>query len=294
LAEKNGLSYDEALGGMRKRFNGYHFSGYGSMGEASGVYNPFSVLNTFASGRFQYYWFQTGTPTFLIKLLQQADFDIPSFDGGITINPESINDYRIQGGNPIPGLYQSGYLTIKGYDAETNLFSLGFPNEEVEYGFLNALLPYYGPGPGEQGFFIGEFFADLRAGDTDGFMTRLRAFFSSIPYELNDKTERYYQTVFYLVFRLLGQYAGAEVRSAAGRADAVVKTKDTVYVFEFKLAGRGTAEEALQQIDEKGYLIPWTAGGKKLVKVGAVFDPATRTLGEWRQEPSLTEQEGEV
>ncbi|MDR1128037.1 MAG: ATP-binding protein, partial [Treponema sp.] len=282
LAEKNGLSYDEALGGMRKRFNGYHFCGYGSMAEASGVYNPFSVLNTFASGRFQYYWFQTGTPTFLIKLLRQAGFDIRRFAGGITIDPESISGYRVQGGNPVPILYQSGYLTITGYDAEARLFRLGFPNEEVEYGFLNALLPYYGPGPAEQDFFIGEFFVDLRKGDVDGFMTRLRAFFSSIPYELNDKSERYYQTVFYLVFRLLGQYAGAEVRSAAGRADAVVTTKDTVYVFEFKLAGNGTVEEALRQIDEKGYLLPWTAGGKNLVKVGAVFDPATRTLGEWK------------
>jgi hypothetical protein len=182
----------------------------------------------------------------------------------------------------VPILYQSGYLTIAGYDRETNLFSLGFPNEEVEYGFLNALLPYYGPGPAKQDFYIGKFYADLRGGDTDGFMTRLRAFFSSIPYDLHDRTERYYQTVFFLVFRLLGQFADAEVRSAAGRADAVVTTRDTVYVFEFKLAGNGTVEEALRQIEEKGYLIPWTAGGKKLVKVGAVFDPAARTLGEWR------------
>jgi hypothetical protein len=113
-------------------------------------------------------------------------------------------------------------------------------------------------------------------------MTRLRAFFASIPYELNDRTERYYQTVFYLIFRLLGQYAGAEVRGAAGRADAVVTTDDAVYVFEFKLAGNGTVEDALKQIDDKGYLLPWSAGGKKLVKVGAVFDPATRTLGEWK------------
>ncbi|WP_411043721.1 PD-(D/E)XK nuclease domain-containing protein [Treponema sp. TIM-1] len=129
---------------------------------------------------------------------------------------------------------------------------------------------------------MGKFFVDLRAGDVEGFMTRLRAFFSSIPYDLHERTERYYQTVFYLVFRLLGQYAEAEVRSAAGRADAVVTTKDTVYVFEFKLLGNGTAADALKQIDEKGYLIPWTAGTKKLVKVGAIFDPAARTLGEWQ------------
>jgi hypothetical protein len=149
-------------------------------------------------------------------------------------------------------------------------------------------LPYYLPGiPDRQGFFIGDFVEDLQKGDVDAFMTRLRAFFAAIPYELNDKTERHYQAIFYVVFTLMGQYAGAELRSAAGRADAVVETGDTVYVFEFKLAHEGTAETAvdaaLQQIDGKGYLVPWTAVGKRLVKVGAVFDPATRTLGEWKQ-----------
>jgi hypothetical protein len=120
-------------------------------------------------------------------------------------------------------------------------------------------------------------------------MGRLRAFFAAIPYELSDKTERHYQAIFYVVFTLMGQYAGAEVRSATGRADAVVVTGDTVYVVEFKLRHEGSAaagvEAALRQIDEKGYLIPWTAGGRKPVKVGAVFDPATRTLGEWKIDP---------
>jgi hypothetical protein len=238
------------------------------------------VLNTFAVGRFQYYWFQTGTPTFLIKLLQKADFDIRSFAGGVSIAARSINDYRIQGGNPVPLLYQSGYLTITGYDRELDKYLLDFPNEEVKYGFLEALIPQYLPGE-RNDFFIGDFVEDLRNGDAERFMTRMRAFFSSIPYELNDKTERHYQAIFYVAFTLMGQFVAAEVRSAAGRADAVVTTKDTVYVFEFKLAGSGTVEEALRQIDDKGYLIPWTAGGKRLVKVGAVFDPATRTLGEW-------------
>jgi hypothetical protein len=284
LAEKNRLSYDEALAEMRRRFNGYHFSGYGNMEGGSGVYNPFSVLNTFAAGRFQYYWFQTGTPTFLIKLLQQADFDLRDFARGITIEGSSIYDYRIQGGNPVPILYQSGYLTITGYNEQLDEYTLGFPNEEVRYGFLNFLLPCYLPGLEGQCFSVTRFIKELQKGDVEAFMTRLRAFFSSIPYELNDKTERHYQAIFYVAFTLMGQYAGAEVRGAAGRADAVVTTEDTVYVFEFKLAGRGTAEDALRQIEEKGYLIPWTAGGKKLVKVGAVFDPATRTLGEWKAE----------
>ncbi|MFP3090198.1 ATP-binding protein [Treponema sp. TIM-1] len=166
--------------------------------------------------------------------------------------------------------------------AETTPYFLSRPRRFGKSLFLSTLKAYFLGKRELFDFFMGKFFVDLRAGDVEGFMTRLRAFFSSIPYDLHERTERYYQTVFYLVFRLLGQYAEAEVRSAAGRADAVVTTKDTVYVFEFKLLGNGTAADALKQIDEKGYLIPWTAGTKKLVKVGAIFDPAARTLGEWQ------------
>ncbi|MDR1025700.1 MAG: ATP-binding protein, partial [Treponema sp.] len=276
LAKDNGLSDEEALAETQKLYNGYHFSE-----DTEGVFNPFSILRTLAARCFRYYWFQTGTPTFLIRLLQRADFDLRDFGEGISIPAQAIDDYRIQGGNPVPILYQSGYLTIKGYDRQFNEYLLGFPNEEVQYGFLEALLPEYVPGP-RNDFCVRDFVKDLQRGETEGFMTRLRAFFSSIPYELNDKTERYYQGIFYVLFTLMGQFAGVELRSAAGRADAVVETRDLVYVFEFKLAGSGTAEEALRQIEEKGYLLPWTAGGKKLIKVGAVFDSETRTLGEWK------------
>jgi hypothetical protein len=250
------------------------------------MYNPFSVLNTLKKSRFAYYWFRTGTPTFLIRLLQKADFDLRDFAKGISIPSQSIDDYRISGGSPVPILYQSGYLTITGYSEQFDTYLLGFPNEEVRYGFLNSLLPYYLPGiPDRQGFFIGDFVEDLQKGELDAFMGRLRAFFSAIPCELSDRMERHYQAIFYVVFTLMGQYAAAEVRSAAGRADAVVEAGGTVYVFEFKLAREGTeaVDAALRQIEEKGYLIPWTAGGKKPVKVGAVFDPATRTIGEWKR-----------
>jgi hypothetical protein len=283
LGEKNGKSYQETMAEMRKRYNGYHFAP-----GSEGMYNPFSVLNTLKKSRFAYYWFKTGTPTFLIKLLQKADFDLRDFGKGVSIPAQSIDDYRIQGGNPVPILYQSGYLTITGYNEQLDKYSLGFPNEELRYGFLNSLLPYYLPAVADrQGFFIGDFVEDLLRGDVDSFMARLRAFFAAIPYELNDKTERHYQAIFYVVFTLMGQYVEAESRSAAGRADAVVATGDLVYVFEFKLAHEGSAEQAaeaaLRQIDETGYLVPWSVSGKRAVKVGAVFDPATRTLGEWKQ-----------
>jgi hypothetical protein len=286
LAQAKGMSYKEALGEMQKRYNGYHFAKGPWSQDSGGVFNPFGVLNTLMNQDFANYWFQTGTPTFLVTSLKRIDFDICQLTEGITIPADSIDDYRAGGNNLIPLLYQSGYLTIKDYDPQLNEYTLAFPNEEVEYGFLNELLPLYAPPPpDEQGFFVSKFFKDLRSGDVDAFMTRLRSFFASIPYELNGKTEKHYQTIFYLVFTLLGQYTQAEVRSAGGRADLAVTTKDAVYLFEFKLADKDSDElvdAALKQIDEKGYLVPYSAGGKQLVKIGAVFNTASRTLGKWK------------
>ena len=177
-------------------------------------------------------------------------------------------------------IYQSGYLTIKDYDKSLKLYTLGFPNDEVRYGFLNFLLPYYTKvTTDETGFHIASFVRDLRAGKADSFMNRMKVFFAGIPYELSDNTERHYQAIFYVVFTLMGQFTEAEVRSSHGRADAVVKTKDTIYVFEFKL--NGTAEEALKQIDEKDYLIPYQLDGRKLVKVGVEFSKETRNISRY-------------
>ncbi|MDR0877998.1 MAG: ATP-binding protein [Treponema sp.] len=281
LSEKINMTYEQTVEEMQKRYNGYHFAE-----NSEGIFNPFSVLNTFANGKLQFYWFQTGTPTFLVETLKKNDFDLRELSEGISIPAVSINDYRAGGSNITPLLYQTGYLTIKSYDPELNWYTLGFPNEEVEYGFLNELLPLYAPQkPYDQDFFIGNFFKDLRDGNIDAFMNRLKAFIANIPYDLKYETEKYFQNIFYLVFTLMGQYTRAEVRSAKGRADMVVGAKDTVYVFEFKIAEGDLdtlVEAALRQIDDKGYLIPYTAGGKKLVKIGAVFNTADRTLGKWK------------
>jgi hypothetical protein len=278
LADKTGESYEDTLAEMKKRYDGYHFAR-----NSEGMYNPFSVLNTFASMEFRDYWFKTGTPTFLVNLLRREDFDIRNLKGDVTIEARSITDYRPESNNPVPILYQSGYLTIRDYDKQFDEYVLGFPNGEVEYGFLHELLPAYAPHDMTGDFSVGKFARDLQAGNVDAFMTRLRAFFAGIPYELNDQTERHYQTVFYLVFKLMGQFIEAEQRSAAGRADATVITADTVYVFEFKLAGSATAEDALKQIDDRGYLIPFTAGNRKTVKIGAEFNTTERTLSRWLQ-----------
>jgi hypothetical protein len=279
LAEKMEMSFEETLETVRRNFNGYRFCK-----NSESVYNPFSVLNTFDRRDIQYYWFATGTPTFLFDELKRTEFDVRQFEGSIEISETAVNDYEPGDLSPVPLLYQTGYLTITGYDRELCSYHLGFPNGEVKYGFLNNLYRYLFPATGSaNGLSVLSFIKAVRAGEIETFLTQLRAFFASIPYDLYfAKGEAYYGTIFYIVFTLLGQFTEAEMRSAAGRADAVVKTKDAVYVFEFKLDTAGTVEDALKQIDEKGYLIPYTVDRRKLVKVGVVFDTERRTLGEWR------------
>ncbi len=257
---------------MTKLYDGYHFYPH-----CEGVFNPFSVLNACKSKILDNFWFQTGTPTYLVNLLKESDYDLRLLIEGVEVTASAFFEYRAEVKNPLPMIYQSGYLTIKDYDRDVLLYTLGFPNDEVRYGFLNFLVPYYtGVTDDETGFHIAKFMRELRSGDVDAFMERLKVFFAGIPYELSNNTERHYQAIFYVVFTLLGQFVQAEVRSARGRADAVVQTKDAVYVFEFKL--NGSAEDALKQIDERGYLIPYVLDGRRLVKVGVNFSKETRNV----------------
>ncbi|MDR1556423.1 MAG: ATP-binding protein [Tannerellaceae bacterium] len=280
LAKENELSYEETLAGLKKYYNGYHFSR-----KSEGIYNPFSLLNTFQKRYFKGYWYETGTPTFLVKMLKEGNFEIPDLENNVHIYASDITDYRVGWNNPVPILYQSGYLTIKNYSREYDEYILGFPNEEVKYGFLKELLPAYAPQYAvRQNFSAASFVRALRAGDIGGFMNNLKAFYASISYDLmknEQKDEQYYQFIFYLLATLMGQFVQTEVKTAAGRADAVIKTADTIYVFEFKMTGNGTAEDALKQIDSKDYLIPYTIDGRKLVKIGAEFSEKERGLSRW-------------
>ncbi|MDR2382741.1 MAG: ATP-binding protein [Prevotellaceae bacterium] len=280
LAEENELSYDETLAQLKKHYNGYNFAR-----KSEGMYNPFSLLHTFQKKYFKDYWFETGTPTFLTKMLEEGNFEIPNLENNVHIDADDITNYRAEWNNPIPILYQSGYLTIKNYNQEYNEFILGFPNEEVKYGFLKELLPAYVPQYATtQKFSVAQFVKALRAGDIDGFMNNMRAFYASIPYELMDnknKDEQYYQFIFYILVTLMGQFVQAEVKTSSGRVDALIKTADTIYVFEFKMDNNGTAEKALEQIDSNDYLIPFTAEGRKLVKIGAEFSEKERGLSRW-------------
>lgn len=277
MAQANNETYEEACMHLKQQYDGYHFSK-----KCTDIYNPFSLFNAFAQKSYENFWFSTGTPTFLIDLLQKCDFDIRKLDG-TTATAEQFDAPSNRITDPLPVLYQSGYLTIKGYDPDFQIYTLTYPNKEVRKGFIESLMPAYVHLPArENTFYVVSFIKDLRVGRLNECLERLKSFFASIPNRLNNKEEKHYQTIFYLFFRLMGQYIDVEVDTAIGRADAVVKMQDTIYVFEFKVDG--TPEEALAQIDSKGYAIAYEVENRKIIKVGVNFDSATRTIGEWKIE----------
>ena len=283
LAQANELTYDETLKQLKQNYDGYCFA------QASeNMYNPFSLLRVFDGQIFQSYWFSTGTPTFLVNYLKDAHYFIPDLDGKVELDEEGLQTYRAVAKEPFPILFQSGYLTIKEYIKEARLYRLGFPNDEVRYGFLKNLLPAYSSvQPDETGKSIWRFVEDIRKGDVNGFMGRLQSIIAGISYdnftERNLKLrEQNYQTAVYLVFTLMGQFVQTEVHCSTGRADCVVQTADSIYIFEFKLSSNGSVEDALAQIKEKKYTTQYKVDGKKIVLIGVEFDETMRTIKDWR------------
>jgi hypothetical protein len=281
LAERRKMTYDAAFAKLKKLYDGYHFAK-----ESADIYNPFSVLKTFGNLDFAYYWFATGTPTFLVKHLTNTGFDIPILENNVAIDADSLMDYRVENDDYVPLLYQTGYLTIKEYDVELNEYTLGFPNEEVKYGFLNELLPQFTPsfGTSSSKFSAKGFIKLLRVGDIENTMKMLQAYFATIEYDAIPKKlhrEKFYQFVFWQLFTLMGQFIQTEVKNNKGRADAVVKTTDSIYVFEFKMDDNATAEDALAQINSKDYAIPYTADHRKLVKIGVEFSQTEKGVKRW-------------
>ena len=271
LATANEITREECIDTLRSRYDGYHFEE-----TVPGIYNPFSVLNTFGKNKFGSYWFETGTPTYLVKLLQQSDFNLPTLEH-IETTEKVLNSIDLNSKSPIPVIYQSGYLTIKGYDKEYRLFQLGFPNEEVKEGFLDFLLPCYsGLDEVSAPFEIMQFCRNVKTGNTEGFVKRLKSFFANTPYELIKDTENYYQNVIFLLCRLMGFRTQAEFRTSEGRIDLVIRTEKFCYVIEFKLDG--TAEEALQQIQDKNYTLPFELDGQQIVRIGINFSSTSRTI----------------
>ena len=274
LGEALGMTYEECLGELKRFYDGYHFSEH-----SEDVFNPFSLIKALNAQRIAPYWFGSGTPSYLIKTLQKyhvsvmdiekRSCDVDDFD----VSPEQMV-------SPLPLLYQSGYLTIKKFNPILRRYTLEYPNEEVKTGMLKNLAPgYLSPVQFENSSMVGDFLELLYDRDIEGAMKRLQAFLAGISNRLSNKNERDFQTVFYLIFNLMGAYMRVEEDSAVGRADAVVYMPDAVFVFELKYDG--SAEEAIRQIDEKGYLIPYSADGKRLYKIGVNFSSEQRTISEW-------------
>lgn len=280
---QNNISYEMCLKELRDNYDGYHFSE-----ELEDVYNPFSILNALKKKDFNRYWFETGTPTFLVRKLERSGLPVQDFTDGVSVTRDQMMNFRADDTDLIPLFYQSGYLTIKGFDRTFREYTLSFPNEEVKYGFFEAIVPMinaaYAGSTGAAGFSAGRMVRSLRNGDVDDFMQMLQALLASIPYYEGraPQNEQQWRNLVYAVFSLLGQYIRTEVHSARGRSDCLMETNRILYVFEFKQDG--TAEEALSQIDEKGYALPYQSTGKEIVKIGANFSTQKKTLDDWKIE----------
>ena len=279
LAESCGFSESETLAELKRMYDGYHFSG-----EGEGMYNPFSLLHCFNECKFGNYWFESGTPTFLINKLNASNFDIRQFTDEVKVSESEIKDYRPENADPVPLFYQSGYLTIKSWNKRQNSYKLTFPNAEVKYGFLNSLAPSYlhvedKPAP----FNIDILDDAVEEGDTEGMKKWFTALFALLPYptgaDTETITEQNFQNVIFMALTMMGKYARTEVHSAKGRADCILETDDYVYVFEFKRDV--SAAEALKQIEEQGYAAPYSADKRKLFKIGVNFSSTERNITEW-------------
>lgn len=274
MADELEMTRGELLKEMARRYDGYHF-----VAGRPGLYNPFSVLNAFDARAFGSYWFETGTPSYLVYLLRKHDYSLERMADERTTE-DVLNCIDTTSPEPVPVIYQSGYLTIKDYDREFGIYHLGFPNAEVSEGFMKYLLPYYTSlDRVEAPFLIRQFVQELEGGDVEAFLARLRSFFADTPYELVRNLENHYQNVLFILCKLLGVYVRAEYHTSAGRIDMVLQTSGYTYVMEFKLDR--TAEEALRQIEERAYSLPFDAAGTKVVRIGLNFSSKTRNIDGW-------------
>lgn len=274
LAEANGDTEEATIAKLKARYDGYHFEE-----NTIGIYNPFSVLNTLSRLRYKDYWFETGTPTFLVDLLKMHNYRLPDMTKE-RVSDDVINSVDSLSTNPIPVIYQSGYLTIKGYDERFKKYLLGFPNKEVEEGFLNFLLPLYTSAGNNSPFLVDEFVQDVESGNPERFMQRMKAFFADTSYQVVGNAELYFQNAMYLVFKIMGFYTQVERPTSDGRIDAIIQTPNYIYVIECKLDR--TADEAIKQIENNGYAEPFLMDKRKLYKIGVSFSSETRGVAEYK------------
>lgn len=275
MAEANGIDKNACYERLKKEYDGYHFRE-----NSIGVYNPFSLINALDSHDFKDFWFETGTPTFLVETLKRTNYDLENMTRE-EVTADLLGSLDSIDTNPLPLLYQSGYLTIKDYNPRFDTYRLGFPNGEVERGFTRFLFRYYAPIRADQSVsFINNFTREVESGQPEKFMSRLEALFANQDYQIMGDTELYFHNVTSLVFKLLGFYTEVERHTTDGRMDMLVQTKDYIYIFEFKIDK--SADEALKQIEEKQYAKPFEHDGRKLYKIGVNFSSKTRRLEGWK------------
>ena len=281
LAEVYDMDTDKMVELLEEQYDGYHFSS-----GMTDMFNPFSLLNAFDKRRLDSFWFSTGTPTYLIRLLQHNHENLNDLTGRY-YRPADFVDYKADAENPLAMIYQSGYLTIKGFNRRFNTFLLDFPNKEVKEGFVSLVANNYLQVSRDTAVEAMEWVQTIEAGNLSLLRKQLTAFFASIPYTMRRKEnererERYFHYTFYLIFRLMSTYTIlTEKRQSEGRADCIIETPAAVFIFEFKLDG--TADEALRQIEEKGYARPYAADKRPVRKIGVVFSSQTGTIEEWKE-----------
>lgn len=274
LADNMQKPYAETVGLLKKNYDGYHFAE-----KSPDIYNPFSILCCLDKEAIKPFWFLTGTPSFLIDLLRKRHYDLSQIDGAEYVGSK-LYGVDIAASDPIPVLYQSGYLTIKGYDPRFDSYMIGFPNLEVREGFLSSLLPFYtGLTNDDRPFNLMNFVKEIEKGQPEQFMTRLQSMFASIPYEMEMENERNFQNVMYMIFTLMGVYTNVEYHTSNGRIDVIVMTAAFIYIIEIKIDS--TPEVAISQIDDKGYATPFKSDSRTVYKIGANFSTETRTLTGW-------------
>ena len=282
LGEENDMTPEQVLAQLERTYDGYHFARKGP-----GVYNPFSLLSSMTNKDFNNYWFSTGTPTFLVNMMRKFHTDLTEIDGSTALQ-EDFDAPTENMHNVLPLFYQSGYLTIKGYNPRSGMYTLGYPNEEVKVGLMRILIPFYvqsDPVPASNACWdISEALLD---DDIDKALTAARSYFASIPYQENTlkdapTTEGHFTAMLYVMFSFLNRYVYSQVRNAKGRLDILIKTDKTIYVMELKLDG--DLDKALRQIDEKDYTIPYQSDSRKVVKVAINFSTEERTIKEWKIE----------
>ena len=279
LAKSNEIGKEECYTRLKEDYDGYHFDW-----NTVGMYNPFSLLNTLSSCQFRDYWFETGTPTFLVNQLQKTGYRLDDMTEE-NLSADTLNSIDIMDENPLPLLYQSGYLTIKNYDTRFKTYTLGFPNREVKEGFVKYLVPFYTPkSDNKSAFSIDKFVKEVDAGDPEGFMHRLDAFFANGDYALMGNKELYFHNAIYVFFSLMGLYVDVERHTTDGRMDILMQTSDYIYILELKIDQ--SADTALRQIDEKGYANPFASDKRKLFKIGINFSTEKRRIDDWKVEES--------